>query len=113
MLSDVQVHLIIEIKTFIIIVFLNFTGPAATDIAWVGAGSADAFLHGGIHCWDMVAGALIIEEAGGCVLNSDGSDFDFMGRQIIAASSKELALEIVSKIKIYQIDREFVDVCPM
>ena len=26
--------------------------------------------QGGIHCWDMVAGALIIEEAGGCVLNS-------------------------------------------
>ena len=113
MLSDVQVNLNILVKTFIIIVILNFLGPAATDIAWVGAGSADAFLHMGIHCWDMVAGALIIEEAGGCVLNSDGSDFDFMGRQIIAASSKELALEIVSKIKIYQIDREFVDVCPM
>ena len=103
----------LKVKPCTIIVFSNFIGPAATDIAWVGAGSADAFLHGGIHCWDMVAGALIIEEAGGCVLNSDGSEFDFMGRQIIAASSKELALEIVSKIKIYQIDREFVDVCPM
>jgi len=113
MLSDVQVHLIIESKTLTLIVFFNFIGPAATDIAWVGAGSADAFLHMGLHCWDVVAGALIIEEAGGCVLNSDGSEFDFMGRQIIAASSKELALEIVSKIKIYHIDREFVDLCPM
>ena len=67
----------------------------------------------GIHCWDMVAGALIIQEAGGCVLNTDGSEFNFMGRQIIAASSKELAEEIVSKIKIYKIDVEFIDHCPM
>ena len=25
------------------------SGPAATDIAWVGSGSADAFFHMGIH----------------------------------------------------------------
>ena len=31
-------------------------GPAALDIAWVAAGSADAFFHSGIHCWDMAAG---------------------------------------------------------
>ena len=61
----------------------------------------------------MVAGALIIQEAGGHVLNTDGSEFNFMGRQIIAASSKELAEEIVKKIKIYKIDVEFIDHCPM
>ncbi len=31
-------------------------GPAALDISWVGAGSADCFFHAGIHCWDMAAG---------------------------------------------------------
>ena len=31
-------------------------GPAALDIAWIGAGSSDAFFHFGIHCWDMAAG---------------------------------------------------------
>ena len=31
-------------------------GPAALDIAWVAAGSADIFFHSGIHCWDMAAG---------------------------------------------------------
>ena len=31
-------------------------GPAALDIAWVAAGSADVFFHSGIHCWDMAAG---------------------------------------------------------
>lgn len=31
-------------------------GPAALDIAWIGAGCADAFVHHTLHCWDMVAG---------------------------------------------------------
>ena len=30
-------------------------GPAATDIAWIGSGSADAFFHMGIHIWDMAS----------------------------------------------------------
>jgi len=28
-------------------------------MAWIGAGSADAFFHFGIHCWDMAAGTNI------------------------------------------------------
>jgi fructose-1,6-bisphosphatase/inositol monophosphatase family enzyme len=37
--------------------FISSIGPAALDMAWVGAGSADAFFHFGIHCWDMAAGS--------------------------------------------------------
>jgi len=88
-------------------------GPAATDIAWIGAASADAFIHMGIHCWDMVAGALIVTEAGGACLHTDGTEFNLMGRQIVAAASEELAREIVSKIQIYKVNPEFVDHCPM
>ncbi len=88
-------------------------GPAAIDIAWIGSGSADAFLHMGIHCWDMAAAALIVTEAGGAVLKTDGSEFNLMGRQIIAAASEDLAREIASKIKIYPMPPEFVDHCPI
>ena len=69
--------------------------------AWVGAASADAFIHMGVHCWDMAAAALIVKEAGGACLHTDGSEFNLMGRQIVAAASEELAKEIVTKIKIY------------
>ena len=88
-------------------------GPAATDIAWIGAASADAFVHMGIHCWDMAAGALIVTEAGGTCLHTDGSEFNLMGRQIVAAASEDLAREIVSKIKIYKVDPEFSEHCPL
>ena len=88
-------------------------GPAATDIAWVGSGSADAFLHMGIHIWDMAAGALIVTEAGGAVLHTDGSEFNLMSRQIVCAASEELAKEIVEKMSVYPIDAEFDEHCPM
>ena len=62
----------------------------------------------------MAAGALIVTEAGGCVLNTDGSEFNLMGRQIVAAASEDLAREIVSKIRIYKPGNpEFHEHCPI
>ena len=56
---------------------------------------------------------MIVKEAGGACLHTDGSEFNLMGRQIVAAASEELAKEIVSKIKIYNVNAEFVDHCPL
>ena len=40
---------------------IQFAGSAAIDLAFVAAGSADAFFHfGGLHCWDVAAGALLV-----------------------------------------------------
>ena len=61
----------------------------------------------------MAAGALIVAEAGGCVLHVGGSEFNLMGRQLIAASSEELGQEIAAKIRVYKVDPEFGDHCPL
>jgi len=82
-------------------------GPAALDIAFVGAGQADAWFHAGIHCWDIAAGAVIVSEAGGVVMSPDGSEFDLMSRTCLAAASKELAVELSNTIKHYKIDAEY------
>eukprot|EP00088_Acartia_fossae_P054736 TRINITY_DN6313_c0_g1_i4.p1 TRINITY_DN6313_c0_g1~~TRINITY_DN6313_c0_g1_i4.p1 ORF type:complete len:295 (-),score=84.49 TRINITY_DN6313_c0_g1_i4:90-974(-) len=81
-------------------------GPAAMDIAWVGAGSADGYFSQGIHSWDMAAGALIVKEAGGAVTSTSGGDFDLMARGLIVASSDELATKIHQFINIYQTPRD-------
>jgi len=45
----------------IVICFYIFKGSAAIDLAFVAAGSADVNFHfGGLHCWDVVAGALLV-----------------------------------------------------
>jgi len=81
-------------------------GPAALDIAWVGAGSADCFFHFGIHCWDMAAGALIVSEAGGVVLDPSGGEFDLMSRDILVCSSQELADQVLAFLKAYKTERD-------
>jgi myo-inositol-1(or 4)-monophosphatase len=58
-------------------------GSAALDIAYVAAGRLDGFWEMGLSPWDMAAGALMVQEAGGLVgdLRGDGGFLD-SGRMI-------------------------------
>ena len=47
------------------------SGSSALDLAYVGAGRLDGFFHNNLNIWDLAAGILLIEEAGGKF-----SDFD-------------------------------------
>lgn len=38
----------------------------------VASGAVEAFFEIGIHCWDIAAGAVIVKEAGGLLLDVDG-----------------------------------------
>ncbi|MGH7934395.1 MAG: inositol monophosphatase family protein [Candidatus Binataceae bacterium] len=64
------------------------TGSAALDLAYVACGRTDAFWEFGLRQWDVAAGALIVEEAGGRVSNMDGSPLDLGGAQIIATNNR-------------------------
>lgn len=48
-------------------------GSAAFNLAMVALGGADCYFEAGIHIWDIAAGAIIIEEAGGVVLDPSGT----------------------------------------
>ena len=43
-------------------------GSAALDIAYVACGRLDAYIEGSISLWDVAAGILLIERAGGKVV---------------------------------------------
>ena len=47
-------------------------GAAALDLAYVAAGRLDGFWEFGLAPWDMAAGSLLIQEAGGLVADFDG-----------------------------------------
>ena len=47
-------------------------GSAALDLAYVAAGRFDGFFEFGLQPWDIAAGAIIIQEAGGMVTQIDG-----------------------------------------
>ena len=58
-------------------------GAAALDLAYVAAGRLDGFWETGLSPWDMAAGALLIQEAGGLVGDFDGeSDYLQSGRMV-------------------------------
>ena len=50
---------------------LRNTGCAALDLAYVGCGRLDGYFHNSINLWDVAAGKIIIEEAGGKVNDID------------------------------------------
>src|ERR671934_745229 len=63
-------------------------GAAALDLAYVACGRLDAFWELGLSPWDMAAGALLIQEAGGLVGDLSGEQGYMQSGDIAAATPK-------------------------
>lgn len=63
-------------------------GAAALDLAYVAAGRLDGFWEFGLKPWDLAAGALLVQEAGGWITTLDGDTEFLHGNSILAASPK-------------------------
>tara|TARA_B100000959_G_scaffold224869_1_gene238779 strand:- start:552 stop:1292 length:741 start_codon:yes stop_codon:yes gene_type:complete len=64
---------------------LRYTGCASLDLAYVGCGRFDGYFHNNINIWDIAAGVLIVEEAGGKV--NDINKYNINKINIRASSS--------------------------
>ena len=60
-------------------------GAASVDLAYVAAGRQDAFYEMLLKPWDVAAGWLLVEEAGGRVTTLDGRPYTF-GDEIMASN---------------------------
>lgn len=61
-------------------------GSTALDLCYVASGRLDGYYERGIWAWDIAAGGLILEEAGGKVTDYRGSELDLEGREIVASN---------------------------
>lgn len=61
-------------------------GSAAIDLAYVACGRFDGFWEEGLNPWDVAAGKLLIEEAGGIVSYYDGSKFSVYTPPIVTSN---------------------------
>ena len=61
-------------------------GSAALDLAYVACGRFDGFWEEGLRPWDVAAGVLLIEEAGGRISYYDGSPFKIYTPPILASN---------------------------
>jgi myo-inositol-1(or 4)-monophosphatase len=63
-------------------------GAAALDLAWVACGRMDGFWELGLMPWDMAAGVLLIQEAGGIVTDLEGGTRYFETGNLVTANPK-------------------------
>ncbi len=63
-------------------------GSAALDLAYVAAGRYDGFWEMGLQPWDMAAGTLLIQEAGGLVSDLDGNGQFLQTGHVVAGNPK-------------------------
>ncbi len=80
-------------------------GSAAIDLAYVAAGRFDAYWEVSLRPWDMAAGKLLVEEAGGKVTHYDGSAHEIFSipnvyNTTILASNGHLHPQMMAKLKI-------------
>lgn len=64
------------------------TGSAALDLAYIAAGRLDGFWEIGLSAWDVGAGALLVQEAGGLVSDFGGGHAFLDTGNIVAGNTK-------------------------
>jgi myo-inositol-1(or 4)-monophosphatase len=62
-------------------------GAASMDFVAIAAGRADGYWEIGLSPWDVAAGALLVQEAGGQVTDLDGGPLDLSSRRMLASNS--------------------------
>jgi len=72
-------------------------GAASLDLCYLACGRFDIFYEYDLKPWDVAAGIIILEEAGGIALNRDKQKYDIFNDDLIISSNKELA-EIFIKL---------------
>ena len=91
-----------EIRRFVEILLacqsVRRMGSAALNLCYVGAGRLDGYLATSVSIWDIAAGLLVAEEAGGVVTALDGGPLSLERPELIAAGSKELLERLVATV---------------
>ncbi|MFD0868303.1 MULTISPECIES: inositol monophosphatase family protein [Paenibacillus] len=63
-------------------------GSAALHLAYVAAGRLSGFWEIGLNAWDMAAGALLVQEAGGKITDTYGTPYSLSVRNVLASNGK-------------------------
>ena len=76
-------------------------GSAALDLCYVAAGRFEAFWEQHLKPWDVAAGGLIVEEAGGRMTGMDGSPFDPAAAHLVASNGHihEEMLDVIRDVR--------------
>jgi myo-inositol-1(or 4)-monophosphatase len=81
---------------------IRMIASASQVMAWVAQGKLNAYVSWDLNSWDVAAGMVIVEEAGGYIANFTGEKADIRSRDLIVTCREEGEENIISK-QIYDI----------
>ena len=78
---------------------LRRPGAACLDLAWTACGVFDGFFELGLAAWDVAAGGLLVQEAGGVVSDWEGGS-GWLGGDILAGpvAVQEVLLDLARPV---------------
>lgn len=77
---------------------LRRIGSAAVDLAYVACGRFDAYFEYNLNPYDVAAGAYLVQQAGGSVMNFSGGE-EFLEKREMLATNTQVTDEILATIK--------------
>ena len=81
-------------------------GSAGINLAYLAMGAIDAYFEFGFHIWDYAGPLLLVREAGGVGLDTEGGEVDYLARRVLACSTRDLADQILPHITSIQLERD-------
>ncbi|QKJ22011.1 inositol monophosphatase family protein [Poseidonibacter lekithochrous] len=75
-------------------------GSAAIDLCFVARGTYEGYYEMNLKAWDVSAGLIILQEAGGVVTTLDGSDYTLFEDKYIVASNNHIHDELISSLNL-------------
>lgn len=85
---------------------IRMGGSAALNLCSLASGSAEVYYEFGIHVWDIAAAGLLVEEAGGVLLDPSGGLLDLMARRVLAGGTKEIVQEVSQYLECIELPRD-------
>ena len=76
-------------------------GSAALDLSYVAAGRFEAYFEASLQPWDIAAGQLIVEEAGGKLTNYHGKQRDVLSTESMLATNSYLHSTYIQQLEQY------------
>jgi myo-inositol-1(or 4)-monophosphatase len=95
-------HILPEIRD------IRRVGAAALDLAWVACGRLDGSFEVHLHPWDIAAGIVLVEEAGGLVTDWHGGA-DYLRSGSIVATNGHIHSWLLDKIERHFVDKDYID----
>ncbi|MGB5792844.1 inositol monophosphatase family protein [Poseidonibacter sp.] len=75
-------------------------GSAALDLCYVANGTYEGFYEMNLKAWDVSAGLIILQEAGGKVSNIDGNEYKLFENKYIVASNNKIHKDLIKTLNL-------------